>query len=62
MYVELGYKDVNLYEEHFEVAFLKSTTHYYSKKAQTWILEDTCPEYMIKVIEILKLPLESLPL
>jgi hypothetical protein len=24
---------------------------YYSKKAQTWIVEDTCPEYMIKVTE-----------
>ncbi|KAK3160848.1 hypothetical protein QOZ80_1BG0065810 [Eleusine coracana subsp. coracana] len=54
MYVELGGSDTKLYEEDFEVAFLKSTADYYSKKAQTWILEDTCPEYMIKAEEYLQ--------
>ncbi|GJN05257.1 hypothetical protein PR202_ga22871 [Eleusine coracana subsp. coracana] len=55
MYVELGGSDMlKLYEEDFEVAFLESTADYYSRKAQTWILEDTCPEYMIKAEEYLQ--------
>ncbi|TVU20870.1 hypothetical protein EJB05_30471 [Eragrostis curvula] len=54
IYIELGNGDLTPYEEDFVVAFLKSTADYYSKKAQTWILEDTCPEYMIKAEEYLQ--------
>lgn len=37
------------YENDFEDFLLKDTTDYYSLKAQSWILEDSCPDYMIKV-------------
>lgn len=37
------------YENDFEDFLLKDTTEYYSVKAQSWILEDSCPDYMIKV-------------
>jgi cullin 1 len=44
---------LKLYNEDFEDAFLKATIKYYSKKAQAWIMVDTCTEYMVKVIEVL---------
>ncbi|TVU20871.1 hypothetical protein EJB05_30472 [Eragrostis curvula] len=53
IYVELG-NDMKLYQEDFVVAFLKGTADYYSKKSQAWILEDTCPEYMMKAEEYLQ--------
>ncbi|CAO2203520.1 unnamed protein product [Urochloa humidicola] len=43
-----------LYENDFEDAFVLGTVDYYSKKAQTWIVEDTCPEYMLKAEECLQ--------
>ncbi|ONM35532.1 hypothetical protein ZEAMMB73_Zm00001d042491 [Zea mays] len=39
---------LKLYNEDFEDAFLKATIKYYSKKAQAWIMVDTCTEYMVK--------------
>jgi len=38
------------YENDFEVAMLKDTSAYYSRKASNWILEDSCPDYMLKVL------------
>ncbi|KAG2597627.1 cullin-1-like [Panicum virgatum] len=43
-----------LYSEDFQDAFRQGTVDYYSKKAQTWIVEDTCPEYMLKAEECLQ--------
>ena len=40
------------YENDFEAAMLKDTAAYYSRKASNWILEDSCPDYMLKVIFI----------
>jgi cullin 1 len=40
---------MDCYEVDFEAFLLKDTTEYYSVKAQSWILEDSCPDYMIKV-------------
>ena len=37
------------YENDFEAAMLKDTAAYYSRKASNWILEDSCPDYMLKV-------------
>ncbi|KAL6615169.1 hypothetical protein ACP70R_037439 [Stipagrostis hirtigluma subsp. patula] len=54
IYDEIGQPHLTVYEEDFEEAFRKGTTDYYSKKAQTWILENTCPEYMLKAEECLK--------
>ncbi|CAO2162479.1 unnamed protein product [Urochloa humidicola] len=44
----------DLYEKDFEDAFVQGTIDYYSKKSQTWIVEDTCPEYMLKAEECLQ--------
>ena len=58
IYIELGGSDSvsGPYKNDFEDAFCQGTIDYYSRKAQTWILEDTCPEYMLKVTELLKVP------
>ena len=38
------------YEKDFESAMLEDTAAYYSRKAASWILEYSCPNYMFKVI------------
>ncbi|KAI3831029.1 hypothetical protein MKX03_011636 [Papaver bracteatum] len=45
----LGY-----YVNDFEKAFLTDTADYYTRKASSWIQEDSCPDYMIKAEECLK--------
>lgn len=42
--------EIECYENDFEVAMLKATAAYYSRKASNWILEDSCPDYMLKVL------------
>ncbi|XP_044974546.1 cullin-1-like [Hordeum vulgare subsp. vulgare] len=54
IYLEIGQGGVDLYEPDFEQAFCKATTDYYSKKAQTWMLEDSCPQYMLKAEDCLQ--------
>jgi hypothetical protein len=49
IYLEIGRGSMAVYEQDFEEAFCKGTADYYSKKAQTWMLEDSCAEYMFKV-------------
>lgn len=48
IYVEIGMGQMDYYEEHFEAHMLLDTGAYYSRKASNWILEDSCPDYMIK--------------
>jgi cullin 1 len=36
------------YEEDFESFMLQDTSSYYSRKASSWIQEDSCPDYMLK--------------
>lgn len=43
------------YENDFEDALLKDTAAYYSRKASNWIVEDSCPDYMLKVIIVFPL-------
>ncbi|KAL3380264.1 hypothetical protein AABB24_000747 [Solanum stoloniferum] len=45
---------MDYYENGFEAAMLKDTMAYYSCKASNWILEDSCPNYMLKAEECLK--------
>ncbi|AQK42190.1 Cullin-1 [Zea mays] len=52
IFVEIGLGQMECYENDFEDFLLKDTTEYYSVKAQSWILEDSCPDYMIKVPRI----------
>ena len=42
------------YEADFEGAMLADTAAYYSRKAASWIAEDSCPDYMLKAEECLK--------
>ncbi|KAL3380260.1 hypothetical protein AABB24_000747, partial [Solanum stoloniferum] len=54
IYVEIGMRLMDYYENGFEAAMLKDTMAYYSCKASNWILEDSCPNYMLKAEECLK--------
>lgn len=49
IFVEIGMSQMDYYENDFEEAMLKDTAAYYSRKASNWILEDSCPDYMLKV-------------
>lgn len=44
---------LEFYEKDFESPMLDDTASYYSRKAASWILEDSCPDYMLKVWIIL---------
>ncbi|CAL0309630.1 unnamed protein product [Lupinus luteus] len=54
IFVEIGMGQMDHYEDDFEAAMLKDTSAYYSRKASNWILEDSCPDYMLKAEECLK--------
>ncbi|KAL5983861.1 Cullin-1 [Asimina triloba] len=54
IFVEIGMGSMDYYENDFEAAMLKDTAAYYSRKASSWILEDSCPDYMLKAEECLK--------
>eukprot|EP00252_Welwitschia_mirabilis_P008862 TRINITY_DN210_c0_g2_i1.p1 TRINITY_DN210_c0_g2~~TRINITY_DN210_c0_g2_i1.p1 ORF type:complete len:745 (-),score=178.44 TRINITY_DN210_c0_g2_i1:429-2663(-) len=54
IFVEIGMSSMEFYENDFEAAMLEDTASYYSRKAASWILEDSCPDYMLKAEECLK--------
>ncbi|TKY72632.1 Cullin-1 protein [Spatholobus suberectus] len=54
IFVEIGMGQMDHYENDFEADMLKDTSAYYSRKASNWILEDSCPDYMLKAEECLK--------
>ncbi|XP_057468036.1 cullin-1-like isoform X2 [Actinidia eriantha] len=54
IFVEIGMGKMDYYENNFEAAMLKNTAAYYSRKASNWILEDSCPDYLLKAEECLK--------
>ncbi|XP_009757793.1 cullin-1 [Nicotiana tabacum] len=54
IFVEIGMGEMEYYENDFEDAMLKDTAAYYSRKASNWIVEDSCPDYMLKAEECLK--------
>ncbi|XP_073268046.1 cullin-1 isoform X2 [Populus alba] len=53
IFVEIGMGQMDYYENDFEAAMLKDTAAYYSRKASNWILDDSCPDYMLKAEECL---------
>ncbi|CAL5090423.1 unnamed protein product [Urochloa decumbens] len=55
IYVQIG---LDTYQADFERTFCESTRNYYSTKAQTWILEYSHPDYMLKVEDCLKKEME----
>ncbi|CAO2835448.1 unnamed protein product [Amaranthus hypochondriacus] len=54
IFVEIGTGFMFEYVDDFEAYFLDDTTTYYSREASRWILQDSCPEYMLKSEECLK--------
>ncbi|XP_013595130.1 PREDICTED: putative cullin-like protein 2 [Brassica oleracea var. oleracea] len=54
IFVQSGMGTMERYENDFEMFLLEDTASYYSRKASSWIQEDSCPEYMIKAEESLK--------
>ncbi|KAE8665461.1 Cullin-2 [Hibiscus syriacus] len=48
IFVEIGMGQMDHYEDDFEGAMLQDTGAYYSRKASSWIEEDSCPDYMLK--------------
>ncbi|WOH08422.1 hypothetical protein DCAR_0727862 [Daucus carota subsp. sativus] len=54
IFVEIGMSQMDQYENDFEEAMLADTAAYYSRKASNWILEDSCPDYMLKAEECLR--------
>lgn len=48
IFVEIGMGQMESYEKDFEALMLSDTGAYYSRKASNWILEDSCPDYMLK--------------
>ncbi|PHT71225.1 putative cullin-like protein 2 [Capsicum annuum] len=54
IFVEIGMGEMGYYENDFEDAMLKDTAAYYSQKASSWSVEDSCPDYMLKAEECLK--------
>ncbi|GMH29301.1 hypothetical protein Nepgr_031144 [Nepenthes gracilis] len=54
IFVEIGMGQMDCYENDFEADMLKDTADYYSRKASNWILEDSCPDYMLKAEECLR--------
>ncbi|RRT63184.1 hypothetical protein B296_00006856 [Ensete ventricosum] len=52
IFVEIGLGNMECYENDFEADLLQDTAAYYSRKASNWILEDSCPDYMLKVDDL----------
>ena len=48
IFVEIGMGQMDAYEQDFETQLLNDRGDYYSRKASNWILEDSCPDYMLK--------------
>jgi cullin 1 len=54
IYVEIGLEEMTSYTEDFEDTMLIQSSEYYSRKAMNWIVEDSCPVYMLKSEESLR--------
>ncbi|KAL6517150.1 Cullin-1 [Orobanche minor] len=54
IFVEIGMGQMHHYENDFEEAMLTDTAAYYSRKASNWIVDDSCPDYMLKAEECLR--------
>ena len=50
----MGMDTMECYELDFEQDMLEATSQYYKVKAAAWIMDDSCPEYMIKAEECLR--------
>ncbi|CDP03526.1 unnamed protein product [Coffea canephora] len=48
IFVEIGMGQMDYYENDFELEMLVDSAAFYSVKASNWIVEDSCPDYMLK--------------
>ncbi|WIA23650.1 hypothetical protein OEZ85_000353 [Tetradesmus obliquus] len=55
IFIEVGMGSMDHYERDFEEVLLNETASYYKRKAAEWINEDSCPEYMLKAEDCLRL-------
>uniref|UniRef100_A0A7S0WZR9 Cullin family profile domain-containing protein n=1 Tax=Chlamydomonas leiostraca TaxID=1034604 RepID=A0A7S0WZR9_9CHLO len=55
IFIEVGMGGMESYERDFEDHLLQDTGAFYKRKAATWIEQDSCPDYMLKAEECLKL-------
>lgn len=55
VYISLGMGNLDTYVRDFEEHLLVSSTAFYKRKAAQWIEEDSCPDYMIKAEDSLRL-------
>lgn len=62
IFVEIGMGKMDYYKHDFEVALLEDTTAYYSRRASNWIIEDSCPDYLLKVCFICFCCLVGIPM
>ncbi|XP_075653953.1 cullin-1-like isoform X1 [Castanea sativa] len=62
IFVAIGMGQMDQYENDFEAAMLKDTVAYYSQKASSWILEDSCSDYMLKAEKCLRLEKDGVSL
>ncbi|XP_024965574.1 cullin-1-like isoform X2 [Cynara cardunculus var. scolymus] len=54
IYVEIGMGQMDFYVNDFETDMLTDSAAYYSRKASNWIVEDCCPDYMLKAEDCLR--------
>jgi cullin 1 len=50
--LQVGMNGMEAYERDFEDPMLVETASFYRRKAAEWITEDSCPDYMLKVIAL----------
>ncbi|CAK0760120.1 Cullin-1 [Coccomyxa viridis] len=55
IFIEVGMGGMDCYDEDFEQHLLAETASYYRKKATVWITEDSCPDYMQKAEDALRM-------
>lgn len=55
IFIEVGMGNMDHYERDFEEVMLTETGGYYKRKAAEWINQDSCPDYMLKAEECLRL-------
>ena len=55
IFITMGMDTMECYEQDFEQDMLEATSQYYKVKAAAWIMDDSCPEYMLKAEECLRL-------
>ncbi|MEW5307923.1 MAG: hypothetical protein WDW36_010291 [Sanguina aurantia] len=55
IFIEVGMGGMECYEKDFEEHLLTTTRAFYKRKAADWIEQDSCPDYMLKAEECLRM-------